>query len=51
LNIYIRGGLIDVEAMDIRRENGIREGKEGEIEVPYLLARPSNIFDQKQLWG
>jgi hypothetical protein len=36
-----------VEAMDIRRENGVGEGKEGEVEVPYLLARPSNVFNHK----
>jgi hypothetical protein len=26
---------------------GGREEKEGEVEVPHLLARPSNVFDQK----
>jgi hypothetical protein len=33
--------------MDIRRENRVGEGKEGEVEVPYLLTRPSNVFNQK----
>jgi hypothetical protein len=42
---------VGVEAVDIGRENGAGEGKEGEVEVPYLLARPSNVFDQKQLRG
>jgi hypothetical protein len=39
---------VGVEAVDIRRENGVGEGKEGEVEVPHLLARPSNVFDQKR---
>lgn len=42
---------VSVEAVDIRRENGVAEGKEGEVEVPHLLARPSNVFDQEQLRG
>jgi hypothetical protein len=42
---------VGIEAIDIRRENGIGEGKEGEVEVPHLLARPSNVFNPKQLRG
>jgi hypothetical protein len=37
--------------MDIRRENRVGEGRKGELEVPHLLARPSNVFDQKRLRG
>lgn len=38
---------VGVEAVDIERDNGMAEGKEGEVEVPHLLARPSNVFDQE----
>jgi len=42
---------VGVEAVDIRQENRAGEGREGVVEAPYLLARPSNVFDQKQLQG
>jgi hypothetical protein len=39
-----------VEAVDIGRERESTEGREGgRIKAPYLLARPSNVFDQQQL--
>lgn len=36
---------VGVEAVDIRREDRVAEGKEGGVEVPHLLARPSNVFN------
>jgi len=40
-----------MKAVDIRRENRVLDGKEGEVEPSHLLARPSNFFDQTRLWG
>lgn len=49
---FLKCWLLEVGVeVDIRRENGVAEGKEGEVEVPHLLARLSNVFDQEQLRG
>ncbi|CAL3961972.1 unnamed protein product [Diplocarpon coronariae] len=39
-----------MKAVDIRRENRVLDGNEGEVELSHLLARPSNFFDQTRLW-
>lgn len=37
--------------MGERGGEGREGGKEVEVEVPHLLATPSNVLDQKQLQG